>query len=273
MGRTPGCAAYTVILMRLFYFRALIVLLSLFCLAEQSDFAQDIESSNAGSGINNSLSALENKLFLHDYSSDTTEERLIRLEDMVFGKKESGSPQSRLNKLTVAISGPDITGVTSTNNFSAPAQRTDASNFNSPANVSPSSSSGNFNQRRPVLAEYGLGKLPPTAPPISSGSSATISSLPPAAPPLASWVTSNFSSAPYSTSAASPSVPSYLGNLTNKVDWMETTLFGQNFSDPLPIRVLRLEGKVFPQQPPATNLSLTERVSRLLNAVSMYPSR
>lgn len=198
------------------------------------------------SSLDSNLSTLENKLFLHDYSSDTTDARLTRLEDMVFGERKSGSPQDRLKKLAIAISGPDLPVPTS--------------------DTTPASSKVNRSQRR--AAAVGSNTIPPPALAVNRSTPNSVVSLPPFAPPVRSWVTANFSAPPYSVSSTSPSVPSYLNNLISKVDWLENTLFGRTYSDPLSVRVLRLEGKVFPQEPPATNLSLTERVTRLLNAVT-----
>ena len=244
--------------------------------------------AQSSSDLSSGLSALENKLFLHDYSSDTSDERLNRLETMVFGKQETGTAQARLKKLTTAIGASDLPVTSTSAADSTPSVSSAPSvsgNYSNPDIGSPPSTNNttgrknksrtntnDFTPGRGIVAEYGLGKLPPVAPPIDHSTSA-MASLPPVAPPLADWVPNNFSSSPYSASTTSPSVPSYLDNMISKVDWLERTLFGSTYSDPLPVRILRLEGKVFPQQPPATNLSLTERVTRLVNAVSMQPSR
>ncbi len=49
------------------------------------------------------ISQLENKLFMHDYPRDSEEDRLARLENMVFGEKRTGPTDQRVAKLTEVL--------------------------------------------------------------------------------------------------------------------------------------------------------------------------
>ncbi|MBP7578226.1 MAG: hypothetical protein KA794_16070, partial [Candidatus Obscuribacter sp.] len=78
---------------------------------------------------NNTLDKLEQHFFEHNYPKDSTEDRLGRLEKMVFGEAKTGPVQSRITDLqsvvaanqdaipagdTVAASSPSTTSNTST---------------------------------------------------------------------------------------------------------------------------------------------------------------
>jgi hypothetical protein len=52
------------------------------------------------------LSALEIRLFEHDYQSDSADNRLSRLEKMVFGEAKTGSEQHRLTELLTSMPTP-----------------------------------------------------------------------------------------------------------------------------------------------------------------------
>lgn len=56
--------------------------------------------------LDNDLSSLEVRLFEHDYQSDDIDNRLTRLEKMVFGEAKTGSEQHRLTDLLTAMPTP-----------------------------------------------------------------------------------------------------------------------------------------------------------------------
>jgi hypothetical protein len=57
--------------------------------------------------------------------------------------------------------------------------------------------------------------------------------------------------------------------LNDQVGALEHEIFGRSFRDPLPARLNRLESTVFPQEKPAVDKSLPERVSRLLGVIPL----
>jgi hypothetical protein len=57
--------------------------------------------------------------------------------------------------------------------------------------------------------------------------------------------------------------------LNDQVAALEQEIFGKTFKDPLPVRLNRLESTVFPQQKPAVDRALPERVSRLLAVIPL----
>jgi hypothetical protein len=50
-----------------------------------------------------SLGQLEHRFFFHDYARDTVEDRLSRLERMVFGQARTGSADQRMSQLAAAV--------------------------------------------------------------------------------------------------------------------------------------------------------------------------
>ncbi len=60
----------------------------------------------ASASLSNDLSSLEVRLFEHDYQSDDIDNRLTRLEKMVFGEAKTGSEQHRLTDLLTAMPTP-----------------------------------------------------------------------------------------------------------------------------------------------------------------------
>lgn len=78
----------------------------------------------------------------------------------------------------------------------------------------------------------------------------------PTAPPIASR-----------QPAPPPAMAGGMG-LSQTVTALETEIFGKNYAkDPLPARVARLESTVFPQQSPANERTLPERINRLTSVV------
>lgn len=78
----------------------------------------------------------------------------------------------------------------------------------------------------------------------------------PTAPPIAS------------RQPAPPSAMAGGMGLSQTVSVLETEIFGKNYAkDPLPARVARLEATVFPQQSPANERTLPDRINRLTSVV------
>lgn len=63
-------------------------------------------ATNSGN-INDNLDKLETKLFQHTYAKDTPEDRLGRLENLIFGQNEKGSVDERVAALLKAVPNTD----------------------------------------------------------------------------------------------------------------------------------------------------------------------
>lgn len=66
-----------------------------------SSFAAHAQTST--SSLNPDISSLETRFFDHTYPSESTDDRLGRLEKMVFGEAKTGSDQARLTALLTAV--------------------------------------------------------------------------------------------------------------------------------------------------------------------------
>jgi hypothetical protein len=67
-----------------------------------------------------------------------------------------------------------------------------------------------------------------------------------------------------------PSAPPAMADgsgITQQVTALESSVFGKTYHDPLPDRLSRLEATVFPQEKPADDQTLPERVSRLASII------
>ena len=63
--------------------------------------------------------------------------------------------------------------------------------------------------------------------------------------------------------SAPPAVSDNGMGLTQQISALESSVFGKNYRDPLPERLSRLEATVFPQEKPADDMGLPDRVARL----------
>lgn len=75
----------------------------LLTLAAGSAFMTGYAASIPSNSIENSIVGLETTLFQHDYPTNTIDERLSRLEKMVFGEIRAGDAKHRLSDLVAAV--------------------------------------------------------------------------------------------------------------------------------------------------------------------------
>lgn len=61
------------------------------------------QNQGLGASEASQLKLLELKYFEHNFNSDSAEERVARLENLIFGETESGSPADRVNKLVSTL--------------------------------------------------------------------------------------------------------------------------------------------------------------------------
>ena len=109
--------------------RSLFVALFLLCILGQG-------APVRAQGANATLDGLEKHFFEHTYPGDTTDDRVSRLEKMVFGEAKSGDDGKRIADLqqvvTAAGSESDAQG-SSANNNAAPTASSNSSNANASA--------------------------------------------------------------------------------------------------------------------------------------------
>ena len=93
--------------------------------------AKQASSQQSADGTNTQLDKLENKLFQHDYPKDSTDDRLARLEKMIFGENQKGSTDERVSALVNAVPNLDNSQSNLDNTASAasePAAETSSAN-------------------------------------------------------------------------------------------------------------------------------------------------
>ena len=89
------------------------------CSNQSSAFAQSASADS--SSVSDALAKLEKRLFEFTYASEDEDARLTRLENFVFGSKQTGSVSDRLSHLQAAIvSQPTADNAGSTNTTQAP---------------------------------------------------------------------------------------------------------------------------------------------------------
>ncbi len=232
------------------------------------------------------VTAMEQKILGKDYVSEPVAQRLARLETKVFGKpsniEDLTDRMDRLKSKTgidIARQAPPGSDWDDEDDIDFPAPQTARGRApSSPYQPKPGDDGRSFSGRdlrqdfqkafgdpgnRSIngggsggSGSYGMG----SGLGIGSGSGSYGMSPPrsllPTAPPIAPQ-----------RQPAPPAMASGMG-LSQTVTALETEIFGKNFvKDPLPARVARLESTVFPQQTPANDRSLPDRINRLTSVV------
>ena len=80
----------------------------------------------AATNSNSDLDQLEMQFYEHSYPNDSQEDRLKRLENMVFGETQKGSDSERVNKLLGVMKDRDEAGARTEKAPAAPPTRTSA---------------------------------------------------------------------------------------------------------------------------------------------------
>lgn len=254
------------------------------------------------------ISSLEKRFFDHTYPTDTVDDRIDRLEHMVFGETKTGSDSDRLTALLVAV--PEEPAATASS--STPASAGDATTPNQTANIPPATASspatdntdyprvdqleqeieGKTFAQEPVqkrleqLETKAFGK-----PSTSDDLSARTDALERYADKHFHTDRSNYqntaygaqndqpiSTAPPRSGYASSSYSSPQGvlpptaSLEQKVTWLEQQVFGQTQpGQPLLDRVDRLETNLFPTDSKERTTTLTDQINSMIGAVELNP--
>lgn len=85
------------------YFYLAIFLAALSCCLCFSFIEARAADNSSSDGVNTALSQLENKYFEHQYNSDTDIDRLNRLEDFIYGTRQTGSVAGRVKHILSTI--------------------------------------------------------------------------------------------------------------------------------------------------------------------------
>jgi hypothetical protein len=197
-----------------------------------------------------SVTAIEKKLFGKDYSSDAITKRLERLELKEFGKiSDSDDLSERMDKLKQAT-GIDI------------------------AKQQPAGSDWVDEDELSFTDAPGVGKVTPFTPDaVEDGSDINNfiggGSMPIDRPGFGSRGMGSMGGGMPHTTPLTARPPTGMG-LSQEVIGLEKEVFGKTYTkDPLPARVTRLEAAIFPEEKPATDQSLPDRVSRLLTVIPL----
>jgi len=231
------------------------------------------------------LTSLENHFFQHTYATDTDEERLSRIEKLVFGEAKSGDQASRLTEVQKVISDAEPSG----------------SNSSSSSNSSNSDSSSGSSSRSPSgrnTAGGATGADDATSTSAADNADYASTDYPrvdeleqlifnqrykqmPLAKRLNQLEIKAFGkpSQDDDLSARTDRLeqywektlsPSLERQYLSTVEWLESKVIGQNYrSKPLIERVQTLEGIVFANQPPDTSSGIKEQLDTLTHAVQL----
>lgn len=230
-----------------------------------------------------SLDSLENHFFEHTYKQDATDDRLTRLEKLVFGEARTGTDQARLQLLSNAVPPPTPDA--------APAAAQNSSGNSSGSNVSnnsggpsqgggddqPDVQSGTNYPRVTELEKVMLGKTY-TNEPIKHrldqlelkafGKTKSDDDLADRTDRIAQYADRKYGGKDVA-SAGLPAQPRS-GSLEDKVSWLETQIEGQAFPQkPMIERLRPLEQAMFPTDPTDIHASIPEQVNMLMSAVEL----
>ncbi|MBS1997719.1 MAG: hypothetical protein JSS86_15460 [Cyanobacteria bacterium SZAS LIN-2] len=233
----------------------------------------------AASANNQALVKLEKKFFEHTYPSDSDDDRIGRLEKLIFGETKSGDPQSRLAEIQKIVATNDIPSDSSSGSSSDSSSST--------ASSSGQSSAGQGNS----------GSTPTTA------STASSAAVPGASYPRVDALEELLLGQTYKSTALEKRLgqlekkafgrPSTSDDMSARTDaleqyWqkslspalnqkydraltqLESQVIGQSYPDkPIIERLQTLEGIVFPNDPPDTHSSIKDQLETLANAVQI----
>ncbi len=229
------------------------------------------------------VSAIESRVLGKDYAAEPVAKRLDRLETKLFGRpSRSDDLMERVDRIKQRA-GVDIARQAPAGSDWAEEDE-DMDYLSEPAATSNGEDGKTFSGRdlRQDMqrafgippggnltgsysnnGSYGMGggaaSRPPAAPSVPSSPSRT--RMPSYGGPPAP--------APAPPRQARTQAPQPASGLNDQVGALEQEIFGRSFRDPLPARLNRLESTVFPQEKPATDRALPDRVQRLLSVIPL----
>lgn len=224
------------------------------------------------------LNSLETRFFEHTYPQETMEDRLARLEKMVFGEARTGDNQERLQALVNAVppqaapSSGDTTGSTAQGGQQNNSQNSSGGG-QSDADDSDTTSGTDY-PRVTELETVILGKSY-QGEPIKHrldqlelkvfGKSHAGEDLADRVDRIAQYADKKYNS-PQAFAQTEPRN----GSIEQKVAWLETQIEGQTFPQkPMIERLRPLEQAMFPTDPTDIHASIPEQVNMLMSAVEL----
>lgn len=255
----------------------LVILISLVCSFNISAPAP----TNAS--FNSDLSSLEERFFLHAYSSETAAQRLNRLDELVFGRVRQGSVQQRMTSLLLAV--PNVQAQSAQPSPKKTQQATDALEpeqadmANSQPPHSDPAESTDYYPTVTALEEQIAGQTERSLPveqrlarleTIAFGKPSTLNDLSERVNLLKQYVSKkNGGNDSYLSSSNAVGWTQGEAGLAAEVSSMEQEVFGKTYGrDDLTSRLTRLEKIVLPQQPVQTFTPIAFRVNRLMTALN-----
>lgn len=235
------------------------------------------------------LNSLETRFFEHTYPQDTTEDRLTRLEKMVFGEARTGDDQTRLQQLVNAVPAPSPgddsqnqaqsqggSGQSGSQSGSSNSQDSTNTTQTSQSDDGSDTSSGTDYPRVTELETVLLGKTY-QGEPIKHrldqlelkifGKSHAGEDLADRVDRIAQYADKKFRGGPGAAAQQSEPVN---GSIEQKVAWLETQIEGQAFPQkPMIERLRPLEQAMFPTDPTDIHASIPEQVNMLMSAVEL----
>lgn len=238
------------------------------------------------------LDKLEQKFFEHSYndSGDSIEDRLTRLEKMVFGEARTGDNQSRLNNLLAVVSANQDDSNATTNTSSGADNTSDTASSNSSSNSSSSYSSNNSSGSAANSSSSSSGSSDDTAysgtdyprvdmlEEVILGQEYKNVSLKKRLDQLETKVFGRVSQDDDLSSRTDKLEMHWQRTLAPKeqaqydrdLTWLESQVIGQSYQNkPFIERVQTLEGIIFPNEHTDYKIPLKEQIATLVNAVHL----
>jgi len=230
--------------------------------------------AQAGSTPNGqALQTLESKFFEHTYPNDSEDDRIARLEKLIFGETKSGDVQSRLADIQKIVITNDAGSAKSSSTASSSGSATGSGSSAGSSNTSAGSSatasvppSSASYPRVDALEELLLGQTNKTTP--LEKRLATLEKKAFGHPSNSDDMSARTDSLEqyWQKSLSSSQNQKYDHALTQ----LEAQVIGQSYPDkPIIERLQTLEGIVFPNEPPDTHSSIKEQLETLANAVQI----
>ena len=228
----------------------------------------------ANDAFNSDISSLEMRFFFHTYANETDDQRLDRLDQLVFGHIRQGSEQDRITSLLLAVPNAPSTTVQQTAAALPSTNSLEPEHPELATSPPPTASSSEPYPTVTALEEQILGKSEtnlPVAQRISNletkafGKPSTSSDLGARVDLLKQYVAQkNGGNENYLTSSNAVGWAPGNQSLEGEVASMENEVYGVTYSrDRLTSRLSRLERTLLPREPAQTFTPLVTRINNL----------
>jgi len=233
--------------------------------------------------FNSDLSSLEDRFFMHEYADETADQRLDRLDVLVFGRVRRGSDEKRMTSLLMAVPNVQAKSVqpssTNTTQGTSPLEPERPQLATAQPPQAASNESSDYYPTVTALEQQITAKTETALPvqqrlarleTVAFGKPSTSNNLSERVDLLKQYVArKNGGNESYLSSSNAVGWTSGNTGLAAEVSSMEQEVFGKTYSrDDLSSRLTRLEHNVLPRQPVQTFTPLAFRVNRLMSALN-----